>query len=592
MKPRRRPRGQTSWLGALAILVPLIAIAFSPVLVAGYIRLDDHANILDNPDIQRLSLAGFAAIWTKSDLGFYIPITYSIWWLYAGIANLLGTLKQSAPLFHALNLTLHIVNASMVFSIFQTLLRFARAKPVALSEVQTRGAALIAALFFALHPAQVETVAWITELKGGLAGMFGLLGILSYYRSPKKTTPAILFIAAMLSKPSAIIFPGVLLLVDRILLGKPLKDSVRAPIFFWIPLLPLALITKYFQPNLNMEFIPSFSQRLLVATDTFSFYVCKLLFPFHLALDYGRSPSFVLHRVPGWQLALSALLAVAGVAVVLYALWRPSQSDQDGARAWRGFVFCGWAIFCLAMAPVLGLVPFAFQDFTTVADHYLYIPIFGAALVVLGLLVRLRAAVVSQAISAVILLGLAALSFSQARHWRSTESLFNHTLEINPQSYLAHYSLGTELFEAGRTDAGIAQTLQCLAINPAYLSAEVALGVAWIQQGKFQNAIDHYLSVLGKNPSIAGKRAPFVSSIHNNLGMALCQAGRDSEGAEHFKQAVEVDPTSVNGHMNLGRFALKESRFADAATHYQAALALSPGNREIARFLEFARSRM
>jgi hypothetical protein len=567
-------------------------IAFSPVLVADYIRLDDHANILDNPHIQRLSLAGFAAIWTKSDLGFYIPITYSIWWLYAGIANLLGTLKQSAPLFHALNLTLHIVNAFLVFSLLQTLLRFARAKPAALSEAQTRGAALIAALFFALHPAQVETVAWITELKGGLAGMLGLLGILSYYRSPRRATPAILFIAAMLSKPSAIVFPGVLLLVDRILLGKPLKDSVKAPFFFWMPQLPFVLITKYLQPDLNMEFIPSLSQRLLVAADTFSFYFCKVLFPFHLALDYGRSPHVVLLRIPGWHMALSALLTVAGVAVVIYSLWRPSQSDQDGAPAWRGFVFCGWAIFCLAIAPVLGLVPFAFQDFTTVADHYLYIPIFGATLVVLGLLIRLRAAVGALVISAAILLGLAGLCFSQARHWRSTQTLFSHTLEINPQSYLAHYSIGTELLEAGKTDAGIEQTLQCLEINPGYLSAEVALGVAWIQKGKFQNAIDHYLSVLGKNPSIAGKRAPFVSSIHNNLGMALCQVGRDSEGAEHFKKAIEVDPTSVNGHMNLGRFALKESRFADAATHYQAALALSPGNREIARFLEFARSHM
>jgi len=195
-------------------------------------------------------------------------------------------------------------------------------------------------------------------------------------------------------------------------------------------------------------------------------------------------------------------------------------------------------------------------------------------------------------VSAAILLALAGLTFSQSSHWLSTETLFSHTLEINPLSYLAHYSIGAELLDAGKTEAGIAQTLKCLEIKPSYLSAEVALGVAWIQKGKFQNAIDHYLSVLGKNPSIAGKRAPFVSSIHNNLGMALCQVGRDSEGAEHFKKAIEVDPTSVNGHMNLGRFALKESRFADAATHYQAALALSPGNREIARFLEFARSHM
>ena len=422
--------------------------------------------------------------------------------------------------------------------------------------------------------------------------MLGLLGIWNYYRSPKKLPTAVLFVAAMLSKPSAIVFPGVLLFVDRIVLGKSMKESARAPIVFWILLLPLVLITKYFQPDLNMEFIPNWSERFLVAADSFSFYFCKLLFPIHLALDYGRSARYVLERVPGWQMALSILLVIAGAATVIYSFCRPMLTEQNSGSAWRSFVLCGWAIFCLSIVPILGLVPFEFQDLSTVADHYLYFPILGASLAVVGLLTWLRATVRVLGISAAILLGLASLSFTQVGIWQSTETLFNHTLKINPQSYLAHYSIATELFEAGRTDDGIAQTRKCLEINPNYLNAEVALGVALIREGKFQSAIDHYLSVLAKEPSSVGKRAPLISSIHNNLGMALCQAGRDSEGAEQFKRAIEVDPTSINGHMNLGRFALKAGRFADAVIHYQAALALSPGNREISRFLEFARRRV
>jgi len=539
-----------------------------------------------------LSLSGLSAIWTKHYFGLYVPITYSIWWIYAGLVNAFGTLKQSAPLFHALNLALHIVNASLVFLLYQTLLRFDRTKPAALSESQTRSVSLISALLFALHPAQVEAVAWISEFKGGLAGMLGLLGIWRYYRSPKKTLTAMLFVAAMLAKPSAIVFPGVLLLVDRILLGKSVKESAKAPIVFWVLLLPLVLVTKYFQPNLNMEFIPNFSERLRVAADAFSFYFCKLLFPFHLALDYGRSPHFVLERVPGWQMTLSTLLVVASAVAVIYLFCRPKQSEQNNGSAWRSFVFCGWAIFCLSIAPILGLVPFEFQDLTTVADHYLYIPILGASLAVVGLLIRLRATVRVLWISAVILVGLASLSFSQAGMWRSTETLFSHTLKINPQSYLAHYSIATELFEAGRTDEGISQTLKCLEINPSYLNAQVALGVAWIQEGKFQNAVDHYLSVLAQNPSFVGKRAPLISSIHNNLGMALHQVGRSKEGTEHFRKAVEVDPMSINGHTNLGRAALDEGRFSDAVTHYQTVLDLSPGNREIRRLLEIARRRV
>jgi tetratricopeptide (TPR) repeat protein len=571
---------------ALAILISLTVIVFSPVLIAGYIRLDDYTHILDNPNLQRPSLAGLSAIWTQHYFGLYIPVTYSIWWLYAGIVNVFSTLKQGAPLFHALNLILHVVNASLVFLLLQTLLREGRTKTAALSESQAKAISLISALFFALHPAQVEAVAWISEFKGGLATMLGLLGIWNYYRSPKKLVTALLFIAAMLSKPSAIVFPGVLLFVDRMVLGKSMKESARAPIVFWILLLPLVLITKYFQPDLNMEFIPNSSERLLVAADAFSFYFYKLLFPLHLALDYGRSAKYVLAQVPGWHVALSFLLVVAGLATVIYSFCRPSQST------WRSFVLCGWAIFCLSLAPILGLVPFEFQDLSTVADHYLYFPILGASIAVVGLLTRLRATVTVLWISAAILVGMAGLSFSQAGIWRSTETLFNHTLKINPQSYVAYYGIATELFEAGRTDEGIAQTRKCLEINPNYLNAEVALGVALIREGKFQDAIDHYLAVLAKNPSSAGKRAPLIASIHNNLGMALHQVGRKSEGTEHFGKAVEVDPKSVNGHTNLGRAALDEGRFSDAVTHYQAALDLSPGNREIRGMLEFARRRV
>lgn len=588
-KPKPPSARQWTPFRTLAILIPLIVVALSPVLVADFLRLDDHEHILDNPNLRSCSLSGLQAFWTEAYFGLYVPVTYSAWWVFAGIARGLGTLNHSAWLFHVLNLALHVVNASLVFLILQTLLRLDRAKPPALSESQTRVVSLMSALFFALHPAQVETVAWISEFKGGLAGVFGLLGIWSYYRSPKKALTAACFIVAMLSKPSAVVFPGVLLLVDRILLGKSMRDSARAPLFFGMLLLPFVLITKHLQPDVNLEFVPSLTERLGVASDAFAFYCRILLFPFRLALDYGRSPRFVLVQVPGWQMALSILLAVAGLMVVGYSLLRPRQSEQRDGSIWRSFVLCGWAVFCLSLAPVLGLVPFSFQDTSTVADHYLHIPMFGASIAVLGLLIRTRATVRSLRIAEAILAVLAGLSFYQARLWRSTETLFGHTFAINPRSYVGHYSIAAELFEAGRTEEGIEQTRKCLAINPDYLSAEVALGIAWLRQGKFQNAIDYYGSVLGKNPSTLGKRASFVASIHNNLGMVLHRVGRKAEGTQQFIKAVQVDPRSVDGHMNLGHAALNEGRFAEAANHYQAALVLNPGNPAIQRWLDLAR---
>ena len=588
-KPQPPSARQGTSFRALAILIPLIVVALSPVLVADFLRLDDHEHILDNPNLRNFSLSGLQAFWTKGYFGLYVPITYSVWWVFAGIAQWFGTLRHSASLFHALNLALHVVNASLLFSILQTLLRLDRTQSPALSDSQTRVVSLLSALFFALHPAQVETVAWISEFKGGLSGVFGLLGIWSYYRSPRKALAAACFIAAMLSKPSAVVFPGILLLVDRILLGKSLRDSASAPLFFGMLLLPFVLITKQLQPDVNLEFVPSLIERLGVASDAFAFYCRILLFPFRLTLDYGRSPHFVLVQVPGWQMALSIVLAVVGLAVVGYSLFRPRQSAQHDGSIWRSFVLCGWAVFCLSLAPVLGLVPFSFQDTSTVADRYLYVPMFGASIAVVGLLIRTRATVRSLRVAGAILAVLAGLSFYQARIWWSTETLFRHTFAINPRSYVGHYSIAAELFDAGRTDEGIEQTRKCLAINPDYLSAEVALGIAWLRKGEFQNAIDYYGSVLAKNRSTLGKRAPFIATIHNNLGMLLHRVGRKTEGTQQFVEAVEVDPTSVDGHMNLGHAALNEGRFADAANHYQAALALSPGNPAVQRWLDLAR---
>ncbi len=571
---------------ALAILIPLTALAFSPVLFADYIRLDDYRHILENPSLRKVSLSGLLGFWSKPYFGLYIPITYSMWWLLAGIAQLFATLKQSAWLFHALNLVLHVANASLVFFVVQTLLRRCEETRPAKSDARGWTIPLISALFFAVHPVQVETVAWISECKGELSAMAGLLGVWSYYRSHPKYLTAIFFAAAMLAKPAAIVFPGILFLVNRILLGQSLKASAARPSLLGLLLLPLAFITKHLQPDLNMEFVPDLSQRFTVAMDALVFYVSKLLVPFSLALDYGRSPHYVLGHIAGWQIAVSLLASLAGLAVTAEALFRAHPRSL-----WYALVACGWSVFALSLAPVLGLVPFEFQDISTVADHYMYIPVFGAAVMASGVLVRFQATTKILGTAAVLLLLLAGKSFSQATQWRSNEALFSHTLKVNPQSYLGHYSMAAELIDAGRLDEGIEQNRKALEIKPDYLYAQVALGVAWIQKGRYENAIDHYSSALAQNPSFVGKRASLVSSIHNNLGMSLHQVGRHVEGTFHFRKAVEVDAQSVNGHLNLGNAAFDDEQYLDAIAEYERALTLSPGNPAIEEQLALARRR-
>jgi tetratricopeptide (TPR) repeat protein len=572
---------QNAWL--FAILVSLTALAFSPVLAAGYIGLDDPTHILENPGLRKLSGGGLLGFWTAPYFSLYIPVTYSLWWLAALVAHLFGTLSQTAWLFHALNLSLHLANSCLVFLLLRMLLLL-RTQGSALRGARASCVAMLAALFFALHPVQVETVAWISECKGALSMSFELLGIWSYYRRSPKYMTVVCFVLAMLSKPTVIVAPGILLLVDRILLGRPLKESALVPLLLWLLLLPLVLITKHLQPDLDMDFVPVFSQRLYVAMDALGFYASTLVAPVALALDYGRSPEYVLAHVGGWRLALSLLVLLAAFAIPGEAIVRARPRS-----VWYSFVACGWSVFVLSLAPVLGLVPFKFQVFSTVADHYLYGPLLGAALMLTGILTCFRADGKALGIMVAPLLLLAGLSFKQATRWISTETLFAHTFEINPRSFLGYHSLATDLFTRGRWDDGIAQALKAVAIKPDYLPAQLSIGFAWIRKGELETAIKYYDSVLVKSSGSVGKHGHLLAAIHNNMGLALEMVGRRAEGMVHFRRAMELAPKSFEGYRNLAHAALEEGQYIEAILQYERALDLSPGNHGIEEQLTRAR---
>jgi tetratricopeptide (TPR) repeat protein len=567
------------------MLVVVVGLALSPVLVAGYLRLDDYRHILENPGLAQPSLSSLAGFWAKPYFGLYIPVTYTVWWALAAVARAIGLqLGHGAWLLHALNLVLHLANAASVFLVVQALLRRARPDAAVLGKQTIAMVALGAGLFFGLHPLQVETVAWIAECKGELSLLFGLWGIWFYYRPTRRYVTATLFVLAMLAKPSAIALPGILLLANRIVLGQRLKAAAAFPALLWALLVPLAFVTKHLQPDQNMDLVPSLSQRLFIAFDALGFYAGKLLVPYPLALDYGRSPAYVLAHVEAWRIVLSTVAAVTLLGMGGYAMVRPRPE-----RLGFSFVACGSATFALALAPVLGLVPFEFQDFSTVADHYTYVAVFGAALVAAGLGLRFVGARAATVVAFAVVAVLGVQSFRQARLWHSNESLFEHTLEVNPRSYLAHYSIAAELMDRGRLDAGIEHNLEAIALNPNYLYAQMALGVGWIRKGDFARTIDHYERVLATKPNATGKRAALMSGIYNNLGMALHQVGRHSEGTEQFRKAVEVDPLSVTGYANLASAAFNDGHYMEAVGHYEKALTLSPGNPSIQQSLARAR---
>jgi len=417
--------------------------------------------------------------------------------------------------------------------------------------------------------------------------MFGLLGLWSHFRMRNRIFAASFFVLAMISKPSAITFPAMVFLVERILLGNSLRKSLTMPALYGVLLLPFALVTKYLQPDSMLDFIPTIPQRLIVAADAFGFYLQKVLLPFPLTVDYGRSPHYVLEHVRFGWIALSFVLLLTGGFLVAKSLGWPRAYSPDGE--WRKFVSCGWGIFFVSLFPMLGLVPFGFQDISTVADHYLYVPILGVGVMVAGVMMRFRLSPQVLRLGSVVLVIFVPLSFQQARLWRSTESLFTHTMNINPRSYLAPYCIAGEHLHAGRFEESRDWLRRSLAKNPDNLDAVLDLGIALGQAGDPMGAIDHYAAALARNPSTIGTRARTVSSIHNNLGMLLARVGRGPEAVEHFHKAVAIFPRSVNGHLNLGNIAFDEQRYQDAIAEYEVAKSLNPGNPTVEMRLEKAR---
>ncbi|MDQ3813328.1 MAG: tetratricopeptide repeat protein, partial [Armatimonadota bacterium] len=239
--------------------------------------------------------------------------------------------------------------------------------------------------------------------------------------------------------------------------------------------------------------------------------------------------------------------------------------------------------------PVLGLTPFKFQAFSTVADRYLYLSMLGPSLGLAWVLAVHRHRIVQ----GVTLFGLFWLGWGaafQTLHWSNTLTLFQHALEVNPRSALAHYNLGNALERGGAIRGAMDHYAAAIRVHPHYASAYFNLGGLLAEQGQTQAAIACYRRNLQIEPDAV--------DAHVNLGIALFQTGHLHEAEKHFQAALRLDPQRVEAHYNWG-FALEEAgQFAAAIAHYRAALRIRPdyplaqsGLHQAARALARQRSR-
>ena len=541
------------WFWGLILFLAVI-LTYTPVWWAGYIW-DDALYITANPNI--VGLLGLKEIWTTSAADIS-PLTFTTFWAEHALWGL-------APLpYHLVNVFLHGTCAILLWRVLRSL--------------QVPGAWLGAALW-ALHPVEVESVAWITETKNTESGLFFLLSILFFVRWLKARgldeqtgggwnyALTLVFAAlAMASKSSTVILPLVLCLCAWWLEGRwhwrnlastiPafLLSIVASTLSIWTQKLHLAIAT-------DSQWVRIWPERLAIAGDAVWFYLGKLLWPYPLITIYPR-----------WQIDSGqwvSYLPLLAIIVVWFILWH---KHEAWARSWF-FVF---SYFLTAVLPILGLVDNPIFRYSFVFDHFQYLAgmgplaLVGAGMVKYAKLLIPKKPDLQIVLGTGILLILGLLSWQRTRVFENEETLWTDELAKNPNCWSAYNDLGTVFLRKGQVDQAMILHQKALEINPTYAEAHLNLGLDLAHQGQIDQAMAQFQKALEINPNYA--------EAHDCLGNGYLIQKQTAEAIVHYQKALEINPNYARAHYNLGNALMQKGRVDEAITQLQEAVRLNPNN--------------
>ncbi|MGD0383572.1 MAG: tetratricopeptide repeat protein [Thermoguttaceae bacterium] len=570
----------------IALIVGAVLIVYLPSISGGFILDDD--NLLTNSPIVKTS-DGLYRFWCTSEAPDYWPVTNTTFWIEWRIWGMHPTG------YHITNLILHIVASLLIWLILRKL---------------SIPGAFWAAMIFAVHPVNVESVAWIAQRKNLMAMFFFLLSILCYLKAEMHSPPQnrlyrpqvsrwywfslTAFVLAMLSKGSVAILPVLLVEIVWWLRHITRWDLLRTAPFF-LAAVTLTGVNVWFRTHgLEVAFRNAgFIERMLGAGGAVWFYLDKALFPVDLTFVYAQWHIKVDN--PLWWLPLLAVLIVTSV------LWRYQ-------KGWsRPFLFA-WGFFCIALIPVMGFVNVGFMKHSLVADHYQHIALIAVIALAAALWstwYRKAQGAVHWSVMILPIVAAGALAFqtwAQSGLYYDKITLYQVTLEKNPEFWMGQYNLGNALADVNRLSEAIEHYKQALQLNPDYFKAHNNLGVALVQAGQYQEAIEHYRQSLKLNPDYpdayynlgiildktghtqeamknyeqALRLKPNDPEVHNNLGKIFLDIGRLPEAIEHFEQALRLNPDYPTAHYNMGKAFVKKNRTQEAIEHFQQTLRLKP----------------
>jgi protein O-mannosyl-transferase len=511
----------------VALLLALVTlVVYARAVTCGFVDYDDGPYVYDANNVVSDGLTWHGVAWAFSPEtnhgGNWHPLTSLAHMLDVTVFGL-----ASAAGHHAVNVLLHVLDTVLLFAfLWRT----------------TRGLwpAAFAAALFALHPLHVESVAWVSERKDVLSTAFGLATLIAYASWTARGGIARyalalgLFALGLMSKPMLVTWPFVLLLLDVWPLGRLPGASLARLAIEKLPFLALSVassaLTVYVQGSAGavQSYQVTFPHRLANALISTVRYLGKTVWPDGFTCLYPHAYGLAGHPWPWWGLLLGGLLLCALTALA----------------ALRRYALVGWLWYLGTLVPVIGIVQVGSQG---MADRYTYVPLIGvffalawagaevvARLEAGGHTLARRAAAV---LAALVLAALAARTFVQIGVWKSSRTLFENAVRVEP--------------------------------SPITMSN---LGNAYREEGDVERAIRTYQAAIDLSPEHAP--GPF------NLGVVLLEEARYEEAARAFQRTIELDPNSPVAHRNLGIAWLKLGRNEDAVRELRIATTLLPDDHE------------
>jgi Flp pilus assembly protein TadD len=518
-----------------------------------FVNIDDPVYVTKNNHIQSgITLERLHWAYTTTHAEFWHPLT----WMSLMLDYQLYGLKAGG--YHLTNLILHILSTLLLFWLFNRMT----------GEIWK--SAFVAA-FFALHPLHVESVAWIAERKDVLSAFFWMLTLCLYvYYTEKPAVKKYLlvlfsFICALMSKPMVVTLPVIMILLDYWPLRRfeskkenrvlwQLKEKL--PFFILSAVFSLVTIHAQYRPiGRDLQF--PLSSRVANALVSFVTYLEKTILPHDLAAFYPFP-----NNIPLWQV-LGAIILITVISAIVFA------------KAKRlPYLFTGWLWYAITMAPVIGIIPIG--DFA-MADRYTYLPLIGIAVGIawgLPLFFRndnLRKIFLFPAAIAFIFI-LSVLSWQQCGYWENDVKLFNHTLQVTKNNYLAHINLGSALSDEGRTQEAIDHYNEAIRIMPNLVLSYNTRGIAYAKLGQYQQAFDDF------NKAILLK--PDYADAYYSRGTIYNKLGRYQQAVEDLSEALRLNSYNSPAYFNRGNAYINLGLYQKAIEDITKVITLNPDSAE------------